>query len=444
MADVYNNYLGTLNGIVGTKYAGKPENVIQVGSDIAPLTTMLALKQGKKLGLQYQFPLELTYDDSTTYAAAGAGAFTFNDTAPGQMVPALVNSGNYHHRGVIDYETIARTSDAPTDAEFESAVDRMMFRIDTGMAANLEVDFWYGGTNIGVVQAVLVGDGSNGVASGQVRVTITNASLAPLVWSGRKGSRFDCYDLTDATGRPTSTKRNANAPLVLYAFDLANRYVYFTGNSSDLAAIAVNDGFLKYGAYGNGTQGLDYVMTVTSAAPTLYGIDTTQYDLMQPNLKSNGNLALTLKRLYSHMSDAISKGVGMGGVDVWINPDNFADLLANETVLRRYQEAGGQGKNGFSGLSYDSQVGKMTFMPFAGIKRGEIFIGPTKKTCSKVGAAEPAVVNYGTGTGKDGQYLQRIQGKAGCEAQKYGNLGFLNERPGYWTKVTGIVPENAS
>lgn len=444
MADTFNNYLGTLNGIVGTKYAGKPENVIQVGADIAPLTNMISLEQGQKLGLQYQFPLELTYDDSTTYAAAGAGAFTFNDTAPGQMVPALVNSGNYHQRGVIDYETIARTSDAPSAAEFENAVDRMMFRIDTGLAANMEVDFWYGGTNVGVVEAVVVGDGSNGAPVGQIRVTITNASLAPLVWIARKGSRYDCYDLTDATGRPTSTKRNANAPLVLYSFDLANRYVYFTGNSTDLAAVAVGDGFLKYGAYGNGTQGLDYVMTVTSASPTLYAIDTSQYDLMMPNVKSNGGLALTLKRLYAHMSDAISKGVGTNGVDVWINPDNFGDLLANEAVLRRYAEAGGQAKNGFSGLSYDSQVGKMTFMPFAGIKRGELFIGPTKRTCSKVGAAEPAMVNYGTGGGKDGQYLQRISGKAGCEAQKYGNLGFLCKRPGYWTKVTGIVPESAS
>lgn len=444
MADTYNNYLGTLNGIVGTKYAGKPENVIQVGADVAPLTSMLSLAPAQKLGLQYQFPLELTYDDSTTYAAAGSGAFTYNDTAPGQMVPAIVNSSNYHQRGVIDYETIARTSDAPSAAEFENAVDRMMFRIDTGMAANMEVDFWYGGTNVGVVETPLVGTGGNGVPVGQVRVTITNASLAPLIWVGRKGSRYDCYALTAATGRPTSTKRNTNGALTLYAFDLANRYVYFTGNASDLAAITAGDGFLKFGSYGQGTQGLDYIMTATAASPLIYTIDTTQYDLMAPNVKSNGGLALTLKRLYAHMSDSISKGVGMGGVDVWINPDNFADLLANETVLRRYSEAGGQAKNGFSGLSYDSQVGKMTFMPFAGIKRGEIFIGPTKRTCSKVGAAEPAMVNYGTGGGKDGQYLQRIANKAGCEAQKYGNLGFLNTRPAYWTKVTGIVPENAS
>jgi hypothetical protein len=443
MADTFNNYLGTLNGIVGTKYAGKPENVIQVGADIAPLTNMISLESGQKLGLQYQFPLELTYDDSTTYAAAGAGAFSYNDTAPGQMVPALVNSGNYHQRGVIDYETIARTSDAPSAAEFESAVDRMMFRIDTGMAANLEVDFWYGGTNIGIVEAVTVGP-SGSIPAGQARVTLTNASLAPLMWIARKGSRYDCYDLTDATGRPTSTKRNTLGALTLYSFDLANRYVYFTGAGADLAAIAVNDGFLKFGAYGNGTQGLDYVMTATAASPLLYTIDVTQYDLRMPNVKSNGGLALTLKRLYSHMSDAISKGVGTNGVDVWINPDNFGDLLANESVLKRYAEAGGQAKNGFSGLSYDSQVGKMTFRPFAGIKRSELFIGPTAKTCSKVGAAEPAMVNYGTGGGKDGTYLQRISGKAGCEAQKYGNLGFLNKRPGYWTKVTEIVPESAS
>ena len=442
MADVYNSYLGTLNGIVGTKYAGKPENVIQVGADIAPLTNMISLENGQKLGLQFQFPLELTYDDSTTYAAAGAGAFTFTDTAPGQMVPALVNSTNYLHRGVIDYETIARTSDAPSAAEFENAVDRMMFRIDTGMAANMEVDFWYGGTNVGIVEAALVGTGGNGVASGQVRVTITNASLAPLVWVGRKGSRYDCYAITASTGRPTSTKRNTNGALTLQRFDLANRYVYLSGNASDLSAIAAGDGFLKYDTYGKGTQGLDYVLT--AAGTTLYNVDTTQYDLMEPNTSSNGNLGITLKRLYAHMSNAISKGLGMNGVDVWLNPDNFGDLLANETVLRRYQDAGGQAKNGFSGLSYDSQVGKMTFMPFAGIKRGEIFVGPTKRTCSKVGAAEPALKNFGMQGGKDAQYLRAQEGKAGCEAQKYGNLGFLCKLPARWTKITGVVPESTS
>lgn len=442
MADVFNNYLGTMNGIVGTKYAGKPENVIQVGSDIAPLTNMISLEQGQKLGLQYQFPLELTYDDSTTYAAAGAGAFGFTDTSPGQMVPALVNSSNYLHRGVIDYETIARTSDAPSAAEFENAVDRMMFRIDTGLAANMEIDFWYGGTNVGIIEAIVIGNGSNGAPSGQVRVTITNASLAPLVWVGRKGSRFDCYALTATTGRPTSTKRNTNSPLTLARFDLANRQVYFTGNASDFSALQVGDGFLKFGAYNNGTQGLDYVLT--AGGTTLYNVDTTQYDLMEPNVSNNQNLGITLKRLYAHMSNAISKGLGMNGVDVWLNPDNFGDLLANETVLRRYVDAGGQGRNGFSGLSYDSQVGKMTFYPFAGVKRGEIFVGPTKRTCSKVGASEPTLVNYGTGGGKDGQYLKRIENKAGCEAQKYGNLGFLCKLPARWTKITGVVPESAS
>lgn len=441
MADIYQNYLGSLNGIAITKYARRVEDVIPV--DVAPLTSMLTLEQGQKLGLQYQFPLELTYDDSTTYAAAGAGAFGFNDTAPGQMLPAIVNSSNYLHRGVIDYETIARTDDAPSDGAIEQAVDRMMFRIDTGMSANMEIDFWYGGSNVGIVEAVLVGNGSNGVPTGQLRVTITNSSFAPGVWIGRKGSRFDVYDL-EADGRPNTTKRNANAPLVLFRFDLRNRQVYFTGNSTDLAAVATGDGLLKFGTYTNSTQGMDFVILASLAGETVYNIPTSQYDLMQANTFDNGGVGLTLKRLYGAMSDSISKGVGMSGVDVWLNPDNFSDLLANESILRRYAEAGGQANNGFRGVSYDSQVGKMTFMPTPLIKRGETWIGPTKRTCSKVGAAEPALKNFGMRGGADAQYLKPIEGKAGCEAQKYGNLGFLNKRLAYWTKVTNIVPETTS
>lgn len=440
MADQFQNYLGSLNGIAITKYAKRAEDVIPV--DVAPLTSMLTLEQGQKLGLQFQFPLELTYDDSTTYAAAGSGAFSFNETVTGQMLPAIVNSTNYLHRGVIDYETIARTDDAPSEGAIENAVDRMMFRIDTGLSANMEVDFWYGGTNIGVVADPIVGNGSNGAPAGQLRVTITNASFAPGLWIGRKGSRFDCYQLTAATGRPTSTKRNANAALVLYRFDLKNRQVYFTGNSTDFAAVTAGDGFLKFNAYGQGTQGMDYVMT--SEGTTLYNIDTTQYDLMQPSYYDNGGVGLTLKRLYSGMSDPISKGVGMRGVDVWLNPDNFADLLANESILRRYAEAGGTGKNGFSGLTYDSQVGRMTFLPTPIIKRGEAFVGPTKRTCSKVGAAEPALKNFGMRGGNDAQYLKPIENKAGCEAQKYGNLGFLNKLPAHWLKIGNIVPETSS
>lgn len=437
MADIYNNYLSTMNGIAVTRY--QKGVTVMYPTDVSPLTSMLDLESGQKLGLQYQFALDLTYDDSTTYAAAGAGAFGFNDTAPGQMLPALVNSSNYHQRGVIDYETIARTADGngPASGALEKAVDRMIFRLNTGMAANLEIDFWYGGTNIGIIGAVVVGNGSNGAPVGQARIQFTNASFAPRLFVGRKGSRYDVYQL-GSTGRPTATKRNANAALVQYALDIDNRYLYVTGNSTDLAALTVGDGFLKYGSYGNGTQGMDYVMT--SAGTTLYNIDTSQYDLMQANTKDNGGLAITLKRLYSHISNSISKGMGVEGVDVWCNPDTFADLLANETILRRYSEAGGTASNGFRSLTYDSQVGKMTFMPWAGIKRGEMFIGPTRSTCSKVGAQEPNLLNFDS-SGFNSQFLKPQEGKAGCEAQKYGNLGFVNKMPAFWTKVSNIVNE---
>lgn len=437
MADINNNFLTTMNGITVTRY--QRGVTVVYPTDVSPLTSMLELESGQRLGLQFQFALDLTYDDSTTYAAAGAGAFAFNETVAGQMLPALVNSSNYHQRALIDYETIARTAEGngPASGALEKAVDRMIFRLNTGMAANIEIDFWYGGTNIGIIGAVVVGNGGNGVPTGQARIQFTNGSFAPRLFIGRKGSRYDCYAV-GATGRPTATKRNANAPLVQFALDLDNRYLYVTGNSTDLAALAAGDGLLKFGAYANGTQGLDYVLT--SSGTTLYNIDTTQYDLMQCNNKDNGGLALTLKRLYSHMSNAISKGMGVEGVDVWCNPDTFADLLANETILRRYAEAGGNASNGFRSLTYDSQVGKMTFMPWAGIKRGEIFIGPTKSTCSKVGAQEPNLMDFAS-AGMNSQYLKPQENKAGCEAQKFGNLGFVNKMPAFWTKVTNIVNE---
>lgn len=465
--DIYNSFTGNLNAAMKPVY-DDPKIQKQYPEDLRLVPLMGPLKKKKKVGKFFTWPRRLSFSQGHTYAAAGSGAFAFRQSRPGKTETFQVDSTNHVHRATIDYETIDRTSDDKVpEGAYTNAVTELMMDLRTGMMTRVEESFLYGGTNQGVCQTAVAGSGAD---TGKLVVKITYNTFAPMLWLGKEGAAYDFYLLGSDGLRPTGSPYNVtgsqalpdgtstNAPMILEkAFvNAGTRQLVFTGAAGDITAIinAVANvsnkvGIVYWGQQGADTQGLDACLTNNTGL--YYGVDSTKYSVLRPNLSSNQNVELTLKRLYGHMDEAVSKGLtvsgmhGKSGLDVWLNPAAMRDLLSQETALRRYFEsAGNEAHNGFGGLKYESEVGILTFYPYGRVKFSESFILPTKKVCSKVGASEPYLHNFDS-SGKEGseaQYLRQMEGIAGCEAIMYANLGFVLDFPAWCTKVIDIRPSN--
>lgn len=457
--DDYANYAGNLNGILKLRYAeGKIQRMYP---EDTPLVAMLGpITEARMLGSQFVFPMKFNGSNGHTYAAAGAGAYALRQARQAKVQTAMVDSCNHVHRGSIDYETIARTEGSKVPkAAFESAADSMIEDMRTGMMTRVEESFWYAGTNLGICQTAVN-------TSNKLVVKLTYATFAPLLWLAKEGAAYDFYLLGSDALRPSATLYNnnatqsladgttTNAPMVLESVNMASRTLTFTGALADVNAVvtAVGNvsnkvGILYWGQKGNDTRGVDDCITNTGS---LYGISATSFSLWQGNTSSNGDLPLTLKRIYGHLDGAVNKGLstsgmnGKSGVDVWAHPAAIRDLIAQETVLKRHMEAGAQARNGFGGLVYDSEVGPMTFYSYGRIKQGEAFIMPTKKVLEKIGAREPGFQNFNTASTspEDAMFLKQIEGVAAAESIMYGNLAVVCRKPAWCTKVTGIQSEN--
>lgn len=464
--DTNNSFTGNLNAAMKDVHDDPGiKNAYPESLRLVPLIGPLQRK--KKVGRKFVWPKRLSFSQGHTYAAAGAGAFPFRASRPGQVEQFEVDSTNHVHRSTIDYETLERTDDDKVpEGAYANAAKEMMKDLRTGMFTRVEESFWYGGTNLGICQTAAPGSGAD---TGKLVIKVTYNTFAPMLWIGKEGAKYDFY-LLNADGTPTSTVYNDNASQSLpdgsstngamvlekVSVKVNTRELVFSGNASDITdiinAVAANPGLvglLYWGSKGNDTNGLDHCLTRTTG--NYYGVDMTRYSLLRPNQASNLDLELTLRRLYGHFDEAVSKGLniegmnGTAGLDVWLNPAAMRDMLSQETALRRYFEsAGKEAKNGFGGLKYDSEVGPITFYPYGRVKFSEAFILPTKKVCSKVGAVEPYLHDFNSsGKGKsDAQYLRQIEGVAACEAIMYGNLGFVLDMPAWCTKVSNIRPSN--
>ena len=94
-----------LNGWFKPKF-GKFQDIIPevakfVGS-IGPLV------KAQKVGKDFEFPVELSLPQGVTYAAAGDGAFAFEDTIPGEMKNATIDGSQIVVTDILDYESAAK------------------------------------------------------------------------------------------------------------------------------------------------------------------------------------------------------------------------------------------------------------------------------------------------------------------------------------------------
>lgn len=475
--DVYAQYTGRLSGNMKTVYASGGIKAYFPAS--APLLKEIGgMSPAEKVGNDFVWPLGLSFSQGQTYARAGAGAFPFRPSRPGTTAQARVNSVNVFHRISSDWETLERAKDGNgniPDGAFEDAAKRILRDLRTGCYTRLEESFWYAGTNNGIFltgsassQTVDYGDGRGNISV--LRASVTYDTWASYMWLGKEGAPMDFFATTNrrpTTGTPINNSATftlpdnstTNTPMVFESLrDLNTFTVEFSGPTADISALvsAINGagsavGVTYWGQVNNDTRGLEDVIT-NPTSTLIYGLNPLRSPFLRGQTYDNGNQQLTYRRLMRALKNTVALGAvemnagmeGMGdtegsegfrGIDCWLSPQAWEDLIASETALLRRSEAGGKVTQGYAELTYMTQVGPMRFIAYNRIKQGQAFVLPTKRVCKKVGAADLALKDWGDGSEK---YLRQLEGVAGVEAAMYGNVGLYLERPAWCLNVTGV------
>lgn len=390
--------------------------------EVAKLEGMIGLLvKAQKTGRNFLFPVELSLPQGVTYAAAGAGAFAFEDTIPGEMKEATIDGSQIVVSDILDYESAAKATEEG-EAAYGGAGERLIKRMRKAGHKRIELSMWYGQHYLAQVASVST--------VGVTRVCVLKtAQWATGIWTGMKNMRVDVYSDVALT-----TKVGTGATLVIDSVDVANRTLVLSG--TDHASILADHYITPRNSVGKDMAGVNKIVTNTGS---LFGIDATAYELWAGNTFSCGSQAFTLKKLNDAICDAVGKGLDEK-VTVFVSNRTWGNLCTDQAALRKYDASFGKdAKNGFRSLEFASQNGECAIVPHTVVKEGEAWALPVDRFM-KIGAQE-----FGFDVpGRNEEYFDNAtnssgQALAGYRLMGYGHMAIIHGAPGMCTKITGIV-----
>lgn len=390
--------------------------------EVAKLEGMIGpIVKAQKVGRNFLFPVELSLPQGVTYAAAGAGAFAFEDTIPGEMKEATIDGSQIVVSDILDYESAAKATEEG-EAAYGDAGERLIKRMRKAGHKRIELSMWYGQSWLAQIASVST------VGSTRVCVLKT-AEWATGIWTGMKNMRVDVY-----TTSALSSKVGTGATLVVDSVDVANRTIVLSG--TDFASVLADHYIVPRNSVGKDMAGVNKIVT---NAGSLFGISAASYELWAGNSYSCGSQAFTLKKLNDAICDAVGKGLDEK-VTVFVSPRTWGNLCTDQAALRKYDASFSKdAKNGFRSLEFASQNGECAVVPHTIIKEGEAWALPVDRFM-KIGAQELSFDVPGRGE----QYFDNAtnssgQALAGYRLMAYGHMAIIHGAPGMCTKITGIV-----
>lgn len=379
------------------------------------------LVKAQKVGRNFLFPVELSLPQGVTYAAAGDGAFAFEDTVPGEMKEATIDGSQLVVSDILDYESAAKATEEGQGA-YGDAGERLIKRMRKAGHKRIEMSMWYGQTWLAQI--------SSCTTSGSTRVcVIKTAEWATGLWTGMKNMKVDVY-----TTSALSSKVGTGVTLVVDSVDVANRTLTLSG--TDYASVLADHYIVPRNSVGKDMAGVGKIVTNTGS---LFGISAATYELWAGNTFSAQSQAFSLKKLQDAISDAVGKGLDEKAT-CFVSNRTWANLCTDQAALRKYDASYGEkAKNGFRSLEMVSQNGTLEIVPHTIIKEGEAWILPVDRFM-KIGAQD---FSFDV-PGRKEQYFDNAtnssgQALAGYRLMGYGHLAIIHGAPGMCTKVTSIV-----
>lgn len=412
-----------LNGLFKMAYAANIQNLIPDES----LLTRAIKFQGRDylLGNQYNQPVIVRAEQGFTYSRPNNGTFTLNAASSMKTQNAIVDGFIILEQSGISYEAVARSDNVNS---FRNAVDLVMGDAMESFGRRLEIGLLYGQSSTGLGTIIT----STNVNATSTTLGITAAQWSPGLWTPLEGAGLDVYT-------PGGVALNTAGPMVVSSIDIVGKTITVTGAAADVTAIdagtAVDGGYTRFYAAGtNGADeavGLDKIFLNTG---TLFGIDASVYSLWKANTFAVGG-ALTLAKIQEAVATAAARGLSED-VNIYVAPKVWQELSTEQVAYRMLDSSysSSKAKNGFEGLEFYSQNGKITVFAHKYVKDGEAFMFPVSRAV-RIGSSDISFNIPGT---DNGQIFIQNPTTAGFTFRIFSQQSLLVTKPANCTKLTGI------
>jgi len=250
-------------------------------------------------------------------------------------------------------------------------------------------------------------------------------SFAAAIWAGLENSLIAFYTSVPALVGTTFTVSNVN---------VTNRTFLATGTAGDITALdtAIGLGTLDIffaTAFGKSMAGLQTIITNTG---TLFNINASTYNLWAGNTYDVVSGSLTLTKIQAAIATAVGRGL-MEDVEVFVGPNTFANMISNESALRRYNEDNGKLTNGAKEIEFYGSNGMIKVVPHLFVKNGDAFAIALPQV-RRLGAAD---ITFKTPWQGD-QIFIHLQTQAGLELRSYSHQAIFLDKPAQATYIKNI------
>lgn len=421
--------LTQLNGLVKKVYGKAPIDLLP---DENYILKTLKFESAAKLGDTFEQMVLLARSGGFTWGGNSASAYTLNTAVPMISKSASVKGYEYTHRARVAYGVLSRARQGGPQA-FTSALTLVFEELMRTFGYFLELTYLWGGRGSAIAAS------SANQSATSTKITIKASEWAPAIWSGAEGRNIALY--TNNTG---SAIGGTNGYFTISAVDIANTAITVTGVAGDISALdtaisgnANNVWIYPQGAFGNEPASLYQILANTG---TLFGIDSTAYNLFQGNTYSAGSAALTFGKLESAVAQIFARSGYRGDATVYLNPFTFANISADQAAMRLFDGRNDNGSfvNGVNKLKFWTVSGPLEVVPHPYMKAGYAMVMADPADTSiwrRVGSTE--ITN--TLPGSDGNIFVQNTDQNSWETRVYADQAPFCSQPAVNGLINNIV-----
>lgn len=385
------------------------------------LTKRINMTYAEALGSKYHQPVDVTTEHGITYSAANASSITLLSPVAAQMQDAQIEGAQVFARSRVDYETMFRAM-AAGKAAFTNATTQVVKRLTKAAAKRLEIMLLHGRKGIGAI-------GSQSGSSTTRSLVISDATWSAGIWAGSVGATLDVW-----AAALTGSKLNTNAAIVVTAVNVSTKTISVSGNATDLdACVTGTHLFFETGSPTNDFAGIDAIVQNTG---TLFNVSASTYELWKGNTVSTVGRP-SMQAILNGISRCVEMGLEKDVIAV-VSPKCYEVLNEDMAALRKFDSSysSSSGKNGFEGLTFYGQSGKVEVMPHLFQKDGQAHIFAPDEW-KRIGATDLTFITRGS----DGQQklVLEIANSPESEMRCYFNGALFSEAPAHAVVLTGIT-----
>lgn len=398
------NTVATLDGMYKKVYAEK--GPIEALPEFSILQELVPFSSAKRTGKSYNVPIVLADEHGFSYGSADE-TITLNTEIAATLKEISVDGAQIVGQASLNYDAASRSQGS--EQAFLDCAHLVIQNLMNSHSKKLEASLLYGRSGIGTVSSLSSQD-----------IILTAASWSDGLMMNLINAKIDVY---------TSGGSLRQGDLVVTAVNPDTYTLTVTGTTTGIVS---TDVVYFDGSYGKECYGLNYIATNTGS---LFGIDASAYPAWKAQSYSCGSAALTMAKVLSGASLAVSRG-GLSEESVLlVHPTSFNNLNTDQAALTVHSGEKSSAKNGFDELVFRGVSGRVMVKPHPAVKRGDAFLF-SPKNLRRVGSQD--ISNERPGS--DGKIFFDSQTLSAQIIRSYSNQAIFAEKPAQIVKFTSIVP----